>query len=446
MVRRTKRRLGRRLLLAAFVLAAAVPAVAWWLGWLEIGPAETGWGIHLGSEQGEEPAASDAAADPFAQDQGQRLQRKALIDPIIFQAQHEPEPVAISEGGTADRPPAVEPGPGSPVGPVLPPASFGSADGASGTARRISSILPTAAETAAPGNSRPPGSASKIPSGDTRFVPSRETSSKTSDNGSSVRLADAHTAQPVSPPAVEAEASSSETPAAKPATAPIDLDAIDRLIQSGDDIAAHRELSRIYWQRPELRPLIRERLRATAERIFFSPLPHYMEPYVVQPGDQLRKIAKKYKVPWPYLARLNRVDPRRIRAGQKLKVIRGPFSAFIDLSDFELTVHLHGYYVKSYRVGIGQDGTTPTGTFTVLNKVVNPQYTDPEGRVIDADDPTNPLGERWIDLGDGYGIHGTIEPDSIGRAVSRGCIRMLNDDVAEVFDFLTEGSEVVIQP
>ncbi|NOX57164.1 MAG: L,D-transpeptidase family protein [Planctomycetes bacterium] len=167
---------------------------------------------------------------------------------------------------------------------------------------------------------------------------------------------------------------------------------------------------------------------------------------MIQPGDQLRKIAKKYKVTWQYLARLNRIDPRRIRAGQKLKVIRGPFSAFIDLSDFQLTVHLHGYYVKSYRVGIGKDGATPTGTFTVLNKVVNPQYTDPDGRVIDADDPANPLGERWIDLGDGYGIHGTIEPDSIGRAVSRGCIRMLNDDVAEVYDFLTVGSEVVIQP
>jgi lipoprotein-anchoring transpeptidase ErfK/SrfK len=55
------------------------------------------------------------------------------------------------------------------------------------------------------------------------------------------------------------------------------------------------------------------------------------------------------------------------------------------------------------------------------------------------------LGERWIDLGESYGIHGTIEPDSIGKAASRGCIRMREKDVIEVYDFLVKGSEVVIR-
>lgn len=231
-----------------------------------------------------------------------------------------------------------------------------------------------------------------------------------------------------------------------PATAAtIDLTEIDKLIQAGDFLAAHREISKLYWDQPDWREMLRERIESTARSIFFSPQPHYMQPYVVQTGDQLRNIAQKYNVPWEYLSRLNSVDPRRIQVGQKLKVVKGPFSAFVDLSDFELTIHAQGYYVRRYQVGIGRDGTTPLGTFTVHNKLENPTYYGPQGNVVDADDPTNPLGERWIDIGDGYGIHGTIEPNSIGRAESRGCIRLIESDVAEVFDFLSPGSPVVIQ-
>jgi L,D-transpeptidase ErfK/SrfK len=223
------------------------------------------------------------------------------------------------------------------------------------------------------------------------------------------------------------------------------LQAIDQLIEQGETLAAHKELSRIYWKEPEIRTLIQERIDGTAKAIYFSPQPHFMEPYTVQSGDQLRKVAGQYRVAWQFLARLNQVDPARIRVGQRLKVIKGPFSALVDLSDFELIVHAHGYYVRRYRIGIGRDGSSPTGKFTVLNKVANPQYTDPDGRVVQGDDPANPLGERWLDLGNSYGIHGTIEPDSIGRSESRGCVRMLNADVEEVYDLLDVGSEVMIR-
>jgi lipoprotein-anchoring transpeptidase ErfK/SrfK len=164
----------------------------------------------------------------------------------------------------------------------------------------------------------------------------------------------------------------------------------------------------------------------------------------VQQGDQLRVIGQKHKLSWEYLSRLNHVDSRKIRAGQKLKVVPGPFAARVSLSRYELVVHLNGSYVKSYRVGVGKDGTTPLGAFTVKNKMIDPTYYGPEG-VVAHDDPQNPLGERWIDIGDSYGIHGTIEPASIGKNESRGCIRMLNSDVEEVYDFLVNGSEVRIQ-
>ncbi len=226
----------------------------------------------------------------------------------------------------------------------------------------------------------------------------------------------------------------------------LNLEQIDAWLESGEHVLAHKEMSKLYWNSPESRSVIMQRLDENARRIYFSPQPHFLDPYVIQSGDFLQRVAPKYRISWQYLSKLNNANPRRIRAGQKLKVIRGPFSAWIDLSEFALTVHCHGFYVKRYPVGIGRDGATPIGRFRVLNKVTNPQYTDPDGRVVDGNDPTNPLGTHWIDLGDSYGIHGTINPDSIGKAESRGCIRLRNADVAEVYDFLINGSEVVIRP
>ena len=127
------------------------------------------------------------------------------------------------------------------------------------------------------------------------------------------------------------------------------LQRIDALLAVGTpekELAAHKELSKLYWSHPEWREEIRGRVEKTAKAIYFSPQPHYMPPYVVQPGDQLTKIGKLYHVPWEYLATLNKTDPRKIRPEQKLKVIKGPFAAVVDLHRFELTIQHHGFYVK----------------------------------------------------------------------------------------------------
>lgn len=224
-----------------------------------------------------------------------------------------------------------------------------------------------------------------------------------------------------------------------------DLIVIDELIQQRKIIDAHKKLSQIYWKQPQFYPVIKSRIEETARMIYFSSQPHFMTPHEIEPGDQLQKVAKQYHITWEYLAKLNQIDPKKIRPGQKLKVIKGPFSVFVDLSEFTLTVHSHGYFVKRYRIGTGKDHSTPTGKFQVKNKLVDPTYYGSDG-VIANDDPTNPLGERWIDIGDSYGIHGTIDPASIGKAESKGCVRMLNEDVAEVYDMLGVGSEVVIRP
>lgn len=230
----------------------------------------------------------------------------------------------------------------------------------------------------------------------------------------------------------------------------LDLTEIDRLIERGDDVAALKLLSTHYWQQPEQRDRLRDRLHKLSRRVYFLPHPHYTAPYEVQFGDRLEIIAKQYDVPWQYLAKVNRVTPEKIRAGQKLKVNRGPFSVVVDLSHFELTVHAHGYFVARMPVGIGKDESTPIGTFRVTDKVTDPIYYGPDG-VIQNDDPTNPLGEYWIAISDeqdtlqGYGIHGTIDPTTIGKAESKGCVRLHDQDIADLYDLLTIGSEVVIR-
>lgn len=257
------------------------------------------------------------------------------------------------------------------------------------------------------------------------------------------------------PPASGVQPAQFEQPAptAKPVASPPDdpgvaatLIKVDAHLAREEWLAAHKELSRLYWAYPEQREEFIDRINQTAQAIFFSPQPHFVEPHVITAGDRLQTVASKYKLTWEYLAQLNQIDPKRIRDGQRLKVIRGPFAAVVELADYSMTVHLQGYFVKRYAVGVGKDGASPIGKHAVLNKVVNPQYTAPDGKVLSGDDPANPLGERWIDLGHSYGIHGTIEPDSIGRAASRGCIRLGNEDVIEVYNFLVNASEVVIRP
>lgn len=104
--------------------------------------------------------------------------------------------------------------------------------------------------------------------------------------------------------------------------------------------------------------------------------------------------------------------------------------------------------VKVFPVGTGKKASyTPEGNFKVVSKLVNPYY---RAKNIPGGDPQNPLGVRWLGLnaggtkGDVYGIHGNNNPDSIGKYVSLGCIRMYNRDVIWLFDRVPLGTPVSI--
>ena len=229
-----------------------------------------------------------------------------------------------------------------------------------------------------------------------------------------------------------------------PAEIAAGLKQADQSIAAGETLEAHAALSRLYWTMPEHRPFLHERLQVTAREIYANPDRHFAEPHFVEFGQTLQQIAGQYNVPWSYLARLNGVTPESLQAGSRLKVLKGPFGAVVDLKRFELTVHAHGWYVHHYRIGLGQDGGTPLGRFTVEGKETNPTWYNPKGGRIDADDPANPLGEHWISLGNQIGIHGTTDPARIGRWNPRGSIIMRNADVADVYHLLGTGSTVQI--
>ena len=200
-----------------------------------------------------------------------------------------------------------------------------------------------------------------------------------------------------------------------------------------------------------------ELTRIGSETIFSSRVfdnDPFIERYIIQPGDTLAKIASKNLVSADLLANINNIaDKNLIRAGQTIKLVKGPMRAVIDRQTFSLDVYLGNTFVRHYQVGLGADGSTPGGEWRVGTKLKNPTYYPPRGgRIIAADDPENPLAERWIGLvGVGgsavgqqrYGIHGTIEPDSIGREASLGCIRMYNEDVAELYTYLVEKHSAV---
>ena len=114
----------------------------------------------------------------------------------------------------------------------------------------------------------------------------------------------------------------------------------------------------------------------------------------------------------------------------------------VSIPDRKLALIIDGEVVKVYDTAVGKPSTpSPTGEFTVIHRIPNPTWYGHKVPVPPG--KNNPLGTRWLGLGfKGYGIHGTNAPNSIGRAASKGCIRMRNQDVEELFEMVKVGDVV----
>jgi hypothetical protein len=205
------------------------------------------------------------------------------------------------------------------------------------------------------------------------------------------------------------------------------------------------------------RAVIKERLSELSKEWLFSrsifPQDRLCSRYKVEPGDLLSSIARGYKVPWEALMEVNRISrPELLKAGEMIKVIRGPFHLRVYRSTFTMDLYLQETFVRSFRVGIGRPGReTPKGMWRVKSggKMISPRWTDPDThKTYTAKDPDYPLGSRWIALegisGEakgrrGFAIHGTKKPEEIGTAGSRGCIRLYNGDAILIYNLLKPG-------
>jgi LysM repeat protein len=211
---------------------------------------------------------------------------------------------------------------------------------------------------------------------------------------------------------------------------------------------------------------IRYELARLSNQRIFSPQPMPDEPlttvHTVVAGQYLSDVARRYGVPYELIERINRIKASRIRVGQRLKVLKGPLHAWVDKSEYRMDIYATEpagapAYLCSFEVGLGAGNSTPTGEFVVppQGKLKNPGWTNPRtNRTYHRDDPENPIGEYWVALArpgseqtSGYGIHGTIDPNSVGKQRSMGCIRLRDQDVELVYIMLSDGlSRVRIVP
>ena len=139
-----------------------------------------------------------------------------------------------------------------------------------------------------------------------------------------------------------------------------------------------------------------------------------------------------------------------IVGGNVLNALSGQI--VVDLGDLKLYLYRDGKLVKSYSVATGQaEFPTPTGSYVVTSKVMNPTWFPPNSEWAKDAKPIppgieNPLGTRWIGTSaPAVGIHGTPDDSSIGTYASHGCIRMHIWDVEDLFERVVIGLPVIIR-
>jgi lipoprotein-anchoring transpeptidase ErfK/SrfK len=154
--------------------------------------------------------------------------------------------------------------------------------------------------------------------------------------------------------------------------------------------------------------------------------------------------------------------PRRFRRQQvSFKTEQEPGTIIVDVTRHYLYLVLEKNRALRYGIGVGREGFAWAGIATVERKAMWPKWIPPKEMV--ERDPfaarwadgmpgglENPLGARALYLyADGrdtlYRIHGTSEPDTIGKAVSSGCVRLLNADIIDLYERVEIGSTVVVK-
>lgn len=222
----------------------------------------------------------------------------------------------------------------------------------------------------------------------------------------------------------------------------------DNLLKDGKLLEAQEIYKKIITDSPDFKDIaqVEKKLQDLNIKILFSRLETPQTTiYEVKSGDSLAKIAQKFNTPVELIKKSNGLSSDVIKAGDKLRIWTGKFSCVVDKSQNILTLKSNDEVFKVYAVSTGANNHTPIGNYKIINKLVNPVWYKDGGQAIPPESPENILGTRWMgfDIPE-YGIHGTTEPGSIGKQATKGCVRMLNKDVEELYSILPVGTEVTI--
>lgn len=134
---------------------------------------------------------------------------------------------------------------------------------------------------------------------------------------------------------------------------------------------------------------------------------------------------------------------------------QAPGTVIIDTGNTFLYFVLNDRQAMRYGIGVGREGFAWSGEQTVARKAEWPDWRPPAEMVsrqpylprFMAGGPGNPLGARAMYLGETeYRIHGTNKPDTIGKRVSSGCIRLTNEDVVDLYERVKVGAKVIVLP
>ncbi len=148
------------------------------------------------------------------------------------------------------------------------------------------------------------------------------------------------------------------------------------------------------------------------------------------------------------------LDPQFKRTAVLYRTSEPPGTIIISTKDRHLYLVQGGGRALRYGIGVGREGFQWQGLLNITRKAEWPDWTPPPEMIVRqpylprfmAGGPGNPLGARAMYLGTTvYRIHGTNRPDTIGTAVSSGCFRLVNADVADLYERVPVGTKVIVR-
>ncbi|GAB5406139.1 MAG: LysM peptidoglycan-binding domain-containing protein [Aureliella sp.] len=216
--------------------------------------------------------------------------------------------------------------------------------------------------------------------------------------------------------------------------------------RDGELRAALENLSR-YYGSPELTHAehsdLVNILDPLSSAVIYSKKHLLLPSHVATASETVASVAEKYSITPELLSKINELGTdRTVVPGTKLKVVQGPFSARISISQSELTVFLGEMYAGRFSVSFGKEHYPTVGTFEVVNRRRDRTYYGGAQTILSAGDPRNPYGGHWISLGE-LSIHGSPEMAS-PELEDAGSISLAPLDASDVYDILTQGSQVTI--